>query len=815
MFLRAGRTLTGIATVLAAGPALAHTPGLEPAAWPWIAAVLAAATAGLGIALPVARRRSAERVAALEQETARLRALVEGAPDAWCAWGADGSHACSPRLSEWLGLSGTTRLEDIETALAPSDAAALHGSFKHLAETGRPFRLVAASADGSRIFQIRGGRTQAADGGRFDMLWLHDVTELSEEGRRQFEGRLTAEGELRGLRQALDTLPVPLWTRRPDRSLGWVNAAYGRVVGVPPGEVPERQAELPGTMGEAPRALAARAARAGVAQSDSRYIVVDGERRLLRLTEGPAEGADAGSAGLALDVTREGELQEALDRHLAAHADVLEQLGSAIAIYGADTRIKFYNRAYAQLWDLDTAWLDTEPTYGEILEDLRSRRRLTEQADFPRWKRDRLAMFTSLLEPQEDLLHLPDGTTLRSLSVPHPLGGLMFVLEDVTTALALESSYNTLMAVQQETLDNLAEGVAVFGSDGRLKLSNPAFARIWRLSGDDLRGEPHLAQVVDRLRPRLDGGDWERRRGTLVATLLDRTAAAGRIECTDRSVIQYATVPLPDGAVLTSVLDVTDSARVEEALRASNEALAAADRLKSEFIANVSYQLRTPLNAIMGFAEILSNQYFGPLNDKQAEYSRGVLEASRRLLALVNDILDLATIEAGFMVLDRQQVQVRALLEGLADLTREWAAKRGLAVEVRVPDDAGSFTADEKRLKQALFNLISNAVKFTPVGGCITLAAERRERDGEIVLAVEDTGVGISQDDQDRVFGRFERGSGPQTGAGLGLSLVKSFIELHGGRVELDSRAGQGTTIRCHLPLAPAPAAVRDGERVG
>jgi signal transduction histidine kinase len=237
-------------------------------------------------------------------------------------------------------------------------------------------------------------------------------------------------------------------------------------------------------------------------------------------------------------------------------------------------------------------------------------------------------------------------------------------------------------------------------------------------------------------------------------------------------------------------------------LRERNAALEAADRLKAEFIANVSYQLRTPLNAIMGFAEILTNQYFGTLNDRQIEYSRAVLDSGQRLLLLINDILDLATVEAGFMVLERAPLDLDGVLNGVAALTRDWARKEGLRLEIDTPGDLGTIEGDEKRLKQALFNLISNAIKFTPPGGEIVLAGRREP--GAAVLSVSDTGIGIPPEDQDRVFGRFERANpqARQTGAGLGLSLVRSFIELHGGHVEIDSAVDRGTVIRCVLPVS-------------
>ncbi len=157
----------------------------------------------------------------------------------------------------------------------------------------------------------------------------------------------------------------------------------------------------------------------------------------------------------------------------------------------------------------------------------------------------------------------------------------------------------------------------------------------------------------------------------------------------DGSILQAVTVPLPDGNVLLSYLDVTDSQRVEHALRERNEALETAGRLKSEFIANVSYELRTPLNAIIGFAEILTNQYFGELNPRQLDYSRGILDSSHRLLSLINDILDLATIEAGYMTLETQEVDIHTLMSSVLSLTRERAPQAESAARVRLPDRHG------------------------------------------------------------------------------------------------------------------------------
>jgi signal transduction histidine kinase len=528
---------------------------------------------------------------------------------------------------------------------------------------------------------------------------------------------------------------------------------------------------------------------------------------LLEITEVPlAQDTDGrfGLVGYAVDVTAEEAKETELERHLGAQHEVLEHLGSAIAIYGPDTRLEFYNRAYQRLWEAEESFLDSKPLISEVIEDLRTRRRAPEQADFQRYKKDRMALFTSLLEPREDLMHLPDGTTLRILAVPHPFGGIMFVHEDVTDKLALESSYNTLIAVQRETLDNLAEGIAVFGSDGKLQLYNPAFARIWKLPPDFLGSSPHIADLLEHMKPLFNfGSNWLDFKNEMVEYTLDRSSRRGRIERADNNIVEYITIPLPDGAVLNSYLDVTDSVRVEQALRASNTALATADRLKSEFVANVSYQLRTPLNTIMGFAEILTNQYFGALNERQLEYTRTIMDASKRLLLLINDVLDLATIEAGRMALNRRMISVADLLNTAKQMTAEWARQQSLEILIDCPSDIGEFDADEHRMKQVLFNLISNSIKYTPPGGRITLEGRRGEP--WVQLTVADTGIGIPEDDRERVFGKFERSNSQarQSGAGLGLSLVKSFVELHGGRIEIDSTIDQGTRITCFMPIHP------------
>ncbi len=751
----------------------------------------------------------------LERDMRFRRSVAARLPVAWCTFDAAGNLVDQVRLQQFLNLEKLEKLDDVLQALVPSDQAALRRAVAYMRQNGQEFMFGVQKLAGAKPLRATGRRVTDPDGKIFDILMLEDLAEEANQ-RQSLQEQLTHfEQRLRAFKLGLDMLSPPFWLRDRAGKLIWCNYAFARAIDATPRMVMAEQQELAERSGqEAAREFGRKALNASQPEGEQRTLIVNGGRHRFHVTEAPLRPEVGGTVGFALDLTPQEDLEAELARHVAAHAEVLEHLSTGIAIYGPDQKLKFFNSAYRRLWDSDENFLETEPTFSEILEDLRGRRKLPEQTDFQRFKRERLNLFTSLIEPMEEMIYLPDGGTLRMLVVPHPFGGLMYAHEDVTDRLALETSYNTLIAVQRETLDNLSEGIAVFGADGRLKLFNPAFCRIWKLKENALAPGLHLSELLEELRPLFSHeNDWPSFKEEMVGYTLDRMARAGRLERTDGLITEFAIVPLPDGAVLNSFVDVTDSVRIEQALRASNAALAAADRLKSEFVANVSYQLRTPLNTIMGFAEILTNQYFGTLNDKQQEYSRTILEASKKLLLLINDVLDLATIEAGRMALNIQPLAVRPLLHAARDMGKEWARAQQIELVVDCEEETLSLEGDEGRLRQSLYNLISNAIQYTPPGGRITLSAKRsKEPNGkeQLELVVSDTGMGIPLADQERIFGKFERANpqARQHGAGLGLALVKSFIELHGGSVHLESRINQGTRMICFLPLKQPTASL-------
>jgi len=487
-----------------------------------------------------------------------------------------------------------------------------------------------------------------------------------------------------------------------------------------------------------------------------------------------------------------------------------DRLATAFAVFDAEQRLTHFNHAYVELWQLDPEWLATHPRDGEILDRLRQARRLPEKADYRQWKKGWLGSYGSNAQV-EDQWHLPDGRTLHVVADSEGEAGVTYLYENVTERLGLESRYNALIEVQRETLDTLREGVAVFAPNGRLRLYNRAFATIWRLNPRQLDGEPHIEEIIAWCRVLYDAPEeWDGIKEAVTAIVAERVAYERQFDRLDGSVLACAVLPLPDGGTLLTYVDVSDAKHAERALIERAEALEAADRLKTAFISHVSYELRTPLTNIIGFSELLASPIAGPLTEKQRDYLGDIRLSGRTLLAIIDDILDLATIDAGTLELKLSPVKVREVIEQAVQGVEERLRQDNVELDIAVEPGVDEFVADGKRVTQMLYNLLSNAIGFSEAGGKIALGCGRQN--SMIAFTVTDQGVGIPADYQQAVFDRFEsrsHGSGHR-GAGLGLSIVKSLAELHGGTVSLDSAPGRGTRVTVLLPLKHEPAGEAD-----
>ena len=686
-------------------------------------------------------------------------------------------------------------LADFRNWLDRDSADALIACLDDLRQDGTPFNIAIKTLAGELL--EADGRTAAG----FATLRFRPLA-----GERRSIAALAHEAHKLGkqaerLSGVLDAAPFPMWLRDAEGKLVWVNQAYAASVDAPDGErVVADGTEIAGRAG-----LDRAGASAATGLSGRVRAVIGGAMHALDVYEVPVSG---GSAGFAIDMTALDQAEKELDRHIKAHTSTLNKLDTAIAIFGPDQRLKFYNAAYATLWPLDPDWLDTNPTDSEILDRLRNQRCIPEQANYREWKTKQLSAYTTL-EPRENWWYLPDGRSLHMVCEQHPFGGVTYLYENVTKELLLESRYNELIGVQRETLDNLEEGIALLGSDGRLKLFNPAFARIWRLDPAFLETEPHIEELAAHGRRLVaESGAWDEVRYSVTRLDSERKPVAGKITASER-ILQFTAVPLPDGNTLLTFVDISDSARMERALRDRADALEAADRLKNSFLSNVSYEIRTPLTSILGFAEGLQLGLAGPLTPKQHDYVRDIRASSADLKTIIDAIIDLTAIDAGAMELRLENVDVTGILEAVAEKLSAAIEARDLTLNIEVGADVSSFVADQKRVEQVLTNLLSNAIGFSEPGGTIRMGAKCVR--GTLQLWVSDSGRGIDPEFQKQAFERFQSRPVPggHRGPGLGLAIVKSFVELHEGQVSLLSKINQGTTVLCTFPLDGPGAAQR------
>jgi signal transduction histidine kinase len=729
----------------------------------------------------------------LQVEADHFRALLFAEPQILIAWAAGANR---PQISGDVSLvipadsqQPLQRILAFGTWLPPEPALQMDHAVDALREAGEGFLLNLTTSNGHAIEAM--GR---AIGGQA----IVRIRELSGLRRELAETNLRYKAlseETDTLRSLAAALPWPIWTKRAKGGLSYANAAYARATERSSvADAIGRDVEL---LDSGDRADMDRALSSSAAFTARLPLVVGGERRFHDVH---ALSIGGGSAGIAIDASEATALRDASARMAEAHRRTLDQLSSGVAVFDGERRLAFYNDSYRRLWDLDRAFLDGHPDDSSVLDRLRAARKLPEQSDFRIWKA-KLHEAYRAVEPEKDTWYLPDGRAVSVVTTPNPEGGVTYLFDDVTESLDLARRFDGLIRVQRETLDSLAEAVAVFGSNGRAQLFNPAFARMWKLSPEALLEQPHIETVETWCKPLFDdAGVWRTLRGAITA-IENRVEVPLKFERKDGSVLDCMTMPLPDGATMLTFQDITDTENVERALRERNEALETADQMKVDFVHHVSYELRSPLTTIIGFAHLLTDPTTGPLMPKQSEYLGYITASTSALFALINNILDLATIDAGAMTLELGPVDIHKTIEAAAEGIQDRLATDRIKLKVDADPTIGGFIGDGNRVKQVLYNLLANAVGFSPQDATVVLSAQRT--DHSVVFTVTDTGPGIPPDVKDKVFNWFESHSNGSRhrGAGLGLSLVRSFVELHGGKVRVDSTVGKGTTVTCDFPI--------------
>lgn len=731
------------------------------------------------------------------------QAILSSANEGWIAWSINNEYiSASKKIKTFFGIksSGNISITDITSSIHAEDAEDLSFHFNKLKKVGTNFKIITTTNVGNNKIEIHGSR-MIINRVETVILWCVNITNSSSQLESMESKLARAKEKSNMLSEILNALPIPVWRRNQSLDIVYCNKTYADFLDLNTERVILDNVPLiAGNLFGQGHSLADNAKKCNRTQSIAHFVIINGVRRKLNISECPVHSS--GTIGFAVDITREENLASNLDRVVTANCEVLETISTAIAIFGENTRLTFFNTSYQKLMKLEPNWLHAHPLFSEVLDECRDNRQLPEHADFQAFKKTQLALFTSVTSPIQQLMHLPNGKTLRLVIAPYPLGGLLFIYEDVTDSLALQRKNNTLLAVQKETIDHLYEGVMVFGSNNRLKIVNNAMLKMWKLEGrgDDVKGM-HLSEMLDTIQGDLDfGSDWNTFKENAISNLTDRITKTGKLLKKDNSVILFSYIPLPDGAHMHSFIDVTDTCMVERAIMEKNQALKTAQRLRFEFVTGISTELKEPLNILIGFAELLIHQYFGELNEKQMEYCTCILGASNQLHQLINNLLEMVSIDIDSSKLNLSVVSIKEVVTEVIASVEKRAKEKNVELVFYFADSVPDYECDKTRMKQALFNIMINAIQFTPPGGKVNVRVVIDDKNVKII--VHDEGIGLGTVKKKKVFSRSNTVNflNPDFN-NVSMPLVRSLIELHGGTLNVTSDVGHGTSVICALPL--------------
>ena len=776
-------------------PALMVIIGLLLAAW--------TAVAGWFMLRASARSKGTETI---RRSARRLSRMIEESPAVPLLVRADGRIEAPDRLAGWFGLDQMPEYlselsRDGDGGLDDAQLETLTAHVRRTQKTAASFTMTLSPPGSRKALTLRGTLADpSVSPAGAALIWVFDFTESEGELSALREQAASAREDFGALVGLIEAAPMPMWFRGADMQLRLVNRAYVAAVGSDsPDTVVREQIELVESMdGVSASEVAQQAGERRKAIERVVTTTIDGERRSLRVTDLPLIGD--GIAGYAVDIEEMEEQAREFRAFREAQRSMLDQLSIGVAQFDANRRMTFANQPFHRVFGLPPGIVGERTTFEQMLMAARENGRIPEVRDFPSWRKEVAGWFLTD-ETHEENWPLPDSTHLRILGQPLPDGGLVFIAEDRTEQLALSATRDTLLRTRTATFDNLFEALAVFAPDGHLELWNRSFAGAWGLEEEALDGHPQAEDLLEAIAKKLaDPKEVAAINHVIRAATLDRRKQRGTVKLADGRTLDFASVPLPDGNGLITVLDITASRQAEEALRERNRALEEADAVTTRFLANMSYEFRTPLTSIGGFVELLTSGVAGELSPQAKDYAQAIAQSVSKLTEQVENVLDLSQSEAGLMPLTKQTIALLPFVTEIVRKREDAITAGGLTLDLRSDPDK-SVSADPQQLRRAIAHLLDNAIRATPSGGKITV--EIRQKKDVTRISIADTGKGMSHHDMARALEGIRPtadGRGIERRQGLGIPLARQLIEAHGGTLELESRRGSGTMAVIVLP---------------
>lgn len=470
------------------------------------------------------------------------------------------TERCSRRLAVILGLEKGVQstFEDVLKHFYKDDVKKINKYVGLLKEEGVAFEDHFLQKTANRYIRLEGVRINGADGNIYcDMIWFRDVSLATNRIKSLEEAKTAGEKELLVLQDLLDNLPFAVWLRDHLLNIVYCNKKFAEFIpDKSKEEIMTEHLEITGTNGESiSKTLAARVHNTNRLGKTPAGVVVKGQRIAMEAFEVPFYAEQnlekTYSAGCLININELDQLRRNLKRHQDAQLEILGTLGTAFAVFDQNMVLNFYNQSFIKLWQLDTSWLSEKPNYTAFLDTVREKRLLPEVPDYKAFKQNELKAFTQIIGPVNDLMHLPNGKTLRRMRAPYPMGGIVFAYEDISDRLAATSAYNALMSIQNEILTGMFDAVLIFGANGRLSFFNDAYVRLWNADKNFLAGEPSFDDVLDsQSRFLAQDEDWENLKKGIKDNILNMTSKTMIMQRLHAENLKLGVTHLSDGSLM-------------------------------------------------------------------------------------------------------------------------------------------------------------------------------------------------------------------------------------------------------------------------
>lgn len=470
------------------------------------------------------------------------------------------TERCSRRLAVILGLEQGIKssFEDVLKNFYKDDAKKILKYVGLLKEEGVAFEDYFLLKFSNKYIRLEGVRINGADGNIYcDMIWFRDVSFATnriknlEKEKEEIEKKFVLQQDM------LNNLPFAVWLRDDKLDISYCNKKFAEFIpDKSPNTIADEHLEITGTGGESiSRNLASKAHKSKRTAKSKTGVVINGSRIAMEAYETPFYPEQnlekTYSVGCLIDVNELDALKRDLKQHQNAQLEILQALGTAFAVFDQNMNLQFNNQAFTTLWKLDNTWLNEKPSYPNFLDYLRENRLLPEVPDYKAYKADEQKKFSQIIEPLSDLMHLPNGKTIRRMRAPYPMGGVVFAFEDISDRLATTSAYNALMSVQNDILTGLFEGILIFGSNGRLNFYNDAYIKLWDAKKNFLMEEPTFDEILDSQQSFFtDNDDWDSVKKGIKANILNMTAKTITLRRSKNSDLLLSVKNLSDGSLL-------------------------------------------------------------------------------------------------------------------------------------------------------------------------------------------------------------------------------------------------------------------------